>query len=227
MANHRIRCRVRKISVLDALTLAVLAGAGMLSVRAGSVLHTWWDEWKSRREMHAAIRHHWGDLVRAASRLYEADVEPEVIEFIDYQCPFCRIYSSSVDSASAAGLRVAIVQFPLPRYPTSRTAARVALCADTAGRFLSAHSTLLASTRWHEADEWPTDGEFAELFSLSAFQECISHESVEATLQMHVGLGVALGVTGTPTFIARRGMLNGLPSMTALLQFARGGRERE
>src|SRR5436309_877262 len=71
-----------------------------------------------------------------------------IIEFSDYQCPFCGRAESTVDEVMKHyGNKVRLVyrDFPLPMHPQARPASEAASCANAQGKFWEYHATLFAN----------------------------------------------------------------------------------
>lgn len=123
-------------SLLDALTVVVLLISLIVFLRPGAPIRVAVSRWVARRHTEQAAKRHWGSLAATAAPLYDSGGGPEIIEFSDYECPFCRAASGPVDSAVSDGLRIAVVQLPLPVHPQARVAALAAICASLIGRLL-------------------------------------------------------------------------------------------
>ena len=84
------------------------------------------------------------DAERARSRPNEVTV----VEFIDYQCPFCRALDrelSPVLQQYAGRVRVVRKQVPLHRHVHARDAAKAEVCAESAGRGQAMHAALMSA----------------------------------------------------------------------------------
>jgi len=69
-----------------------------------------------------------------------------LVEFADFQCPFCARFYSLVKGALAAypdKVRVIIKNFPLPFHPNARPAAKLALAANEQGKYQQMMQSLL------------------------------------------------------------------------------------
>src|SRR5438270_645548 len=66
-----------------------------------------------------------------------------IIEFSDYQCPFCKRAESVVDEVVKTygdKIRVVFRDYPLPMHPQARPAAEAASCANAQGKFWDYHA---------------------------------------------------------------------------------------
>lgn len=140
------------------------------------------------------------------------DAPITVIEFSDYQCPFCKRWVDTtlpgLEQQIADGtVRLVFVDFPLNIHPQAPAAAEAARCAGELGgseAYWAMHDTLFAAL-----DQWsgqtapnPIFAELAAGIGLdgAAMQECLG--SGRYTDEVRAGLleGQRLGITGTPTF---------------------------
>lgn len=130
------------------------------------------------------------------------DAAVTVVEFADYQCPYCKQATGVVDRlVERFGDRVRVVyrDFPVNRSGISREVAEGAVCADRQGSFWAYHD--LAFERQDSLDtDSPT--RLAEKLSLdmSEFESCLASDQPEAKVAKSQAEGVKLGVSGTPTF---------------------------
>jgi len=211
------------IAVLDVLTAIVLVVAVYFLVRPGSELWRSVAQWSARRATSVAIRSHWDEAAALALPLYETGGAPQVIEFLDYECPFCRGAAATVDSAIAAGVRVAVVHLPLSFHRLAKPAAITALCAAATGDFVKVHRILIHSISWQE--EATSTGEVAVGDSgiVSRISNCVATGGADDILTAHIALAETLDVTATPRFVSRSGSLYAPPTVAALRHLA--GRE--
>jgi protein-disulfide isomerase len=125
-----------------------------------------------------------------------------VVEFTDYQCPFCARADSTVAqlrSTYGADLRVAVASHPLPFHDRARPAALAALAAAAQAKFEPMHARLFAGTR--EPDDATIAAEARDAgLDLVRFDADRKSAAVGGELDRMVAFGRTLGVTGTPTF---------------------------
>lgn len=138
-----------------------------------------------------------------------ADAAVTLVEFSDFQCPFC-VRSQTVLSALKekykGKLRIAYVHFPLEKlHPQAKPAALAAWAAGQQGKFFEYHDRLFAL----EEKILPTSfEEIARDLKLDLVRFNRDRDSPEAKAQIEADLqiGEKLGVKSTPTFV-----LNGIP----------------
>ncbi len=149
------------------------------------------------------------------------DAPVTIVEFSDYQCPFCRRAEPVVEQVLTryeGKVRFVYRQFPLERiHPLARGASEAALCADDQGRFWDFHSRLFEDGANLEPAGLQTQAEQLGL-DLADFLQCVSERRHQRAVQEDVEAGIALGVTGTPAFF-----INGIALTGAqpLEEFAR------
>src|SRR5688500_12955733 len=128
---------------LDLLTAVFAVVAVYLLMQPTSQLRMAWAERSESRESARIVERKWADLGEAASPLYRGTAPIEIVEVSDYECPFCRANSAGVDSAVAAGARIAYLHLPMARHPRAEGAALAALCAEESDRFPEMHARLM------------------------------------------------------------------------------------
>jgi len=129
-----------------------------------------------------------------------------VVEFFDYRCGFCKAVAPEVlDLVAREGdVRLVLKEFPiLPDAGTgevgvSERAARLALAADDAGKYVPVHRALMAERALNDA----ALARIAQANGLDAAEVAAgSTPARDAHLAAVNQLAAALGVNGTPAFI--------------------------
>jgi protein-disulfide isomerase len=134
-----------------------------------------------------------------------------IVEFSDYQCPFCKRGEDSVQKVfDTYGDKVRIVfrDYPLPFHPQARPAAEAAACANAQGKFweynkkLFDNQSALAETNLKA---------YAKDLGLDTakFDECLAKKPHSAAIDKDIADGVAAGVNGTPAFFINGRSLSG------------------
>jgi protein-disulfide isomerase len=138
-----------------------------------------------------------------------ADAPVTVVEFTDYQCPFCRRFQAEswpalernyVDSGK---VRFIVRDMPLRIHSAARPAAEAAHCAGEQGRFWQMHQALLA--RDTKLDEASILAKAQALgLDVARFRACVTSNKYETAITRNAAQAAALGVQGTPSFIIGR-----------------------
>ncbi|MBV8911340.1 MAG: DsbA family protein [Gammaproteobacteria bacterium] len=132
-----------------------------------------------------------------------------VVEFTDYQCPFCRRFEGESWPAlernyiATGKVRFIVRDLPLKVHSAARPAAEAAHCAGEQGRFWPMHAALLA--RDLRLDDASVLGKAQALgLDVPRFRQCVLSNKYEAEIARNAAQANALGVRGTPTFIIGR-----------------------
>jgi len=140
-----------------------------------------------------------------------------VVEFSDFQCPFCARFARVVDSLSIKypdRIRVIFRNFPLTGlHPHARSAALAAECAAAEGRFAAYHDVLFLHQDSIGVRSWESIAHSVGISNIASFRGCMQSATAIAALREDSLAGVALGVNGTPTIIVNGWVFAGAPSM--------------
>jgi protein-disulfide isomerase len=148
--------------------------------------------------------------VAGAPTLGRADAPVTVVEFSDYQCPFCgRFFATTLpalkrDYVDAGKVRYVFRDYPLDQlHPQARKAAEAAHCAGDEGKYWEMHDALFQNQR---ALAPPQLVEHARALGLDSarFEECLTSGRNAARVERGLADGAAAGVQGTPGFVIGR-----------------------
>src|SRR5262244_65862 len=132
-----------------------------------------------------------------------ADAPVTVVEFSDFECPFCKQTHPTLKQLLdryPGKVRLAYRDFPLDSiHPQARRAAEAARCADEQGKFWNYHDILYANHPKVSEENLKNLAKEVGL-DVNAFDRCLSSGKFKATVQRDLIDGAKLGVTGTPTF---------------------------
>lgn len=174
------------------------------------------EQWGRDRRLRAVLLTIWPKLA-AAPRLAPGDTEIRLVEFSDYQCPYCRGMWSIVDSLAADGIAVSYLHLPLPQHVHAAGAARASICAEVQRRFREMHARLFATTEWQRDGNWVREAVEAGVPDTAAFRACLHSDGTTTRLESDMALAARLGVNGTPAFFTSTDWSMGLQSRRALL----------
>jgi len=126
-----------------------------------------------------------------------------IVEFSDYQCPFCRrfhddTYHALLD-AYPGQIRFVYRNLPLTSiHPEAMPAAVASLCANDQNAYWDYHEKLFSSETLDEATyiKYATDLGL----DVDAFTACLSSGSHDEFIQKDMDFSINLGVQSTPTF---------------------------
>ncbi len=136
-----------------------------------------------------------------------------LVEFSDYQCPFCSRAHNTIQQLQkdyGSRLRVVMKEFPLTTiHPMARGAALGALAAGAQGKYWEMHDKLFANQR--ALDPASIEG-YAREFGLDTarFKADVANPRYADIIERDTELGSGVGVTGTPAvFINGRRLAGG------------------
>lgn len=161
----------------------------------------------------------WQALATAGLWLGSPEAPVVVIEFADFQCPFCAVAAENLrEVRSRYGDAVAVVfrHFPLEHiHPHTHSAAVAAECADAQDRFGAFHDLLFA--RQDEIGETPwTQFAAATAMDTVAFAACLEATWSRDRVSEDARVAREAGLTGTPSVIVGGLLLPGTPSVATL-----------
>jgi protein-disulfide isomerase len=145
------------------------------------------------------------------------DAQVVLVEFADYQCPYCQKIHPDIARLQAEfgdRLAVAFKDFPLPMHPNAEKAAEAARCAGKQGKFWEMHDTLFIGKKL-EPDQLKEQASALHL-DMPLFNQCLDSGETAAAIQEDAAEGRRLGLTGTPSFFANGHFFSGALTYAAL-----------
>src|SRR5215469_8800924 len=150
------------------------------------------------------------DPARVKGENTEAPVT--IVEFSDFQCPFCKKSESTLNDllAKYRGLvKLAYMDFPLGEiHPEAQKAAEAARCAGEQGKFWEYHDALYADQTKLKGADLLAHARALNLDEKS-FRSCLDSGKFASKIQADLGQGQKLGVAGTPGFFINGVFLSG------------------
>lgn len=125
-----------------------------------------------------------------------------IVEFSDYQCPYCARAKSTVEEImNTYGNKVRFVyrDFPLPGHQFAQKAAEASECADEQGKFWEYHDLIFENQQSLSVDALKS---YAKELSLNEnqFNSCLDSGKYTQEVKSDLKDGANYGVEGTPTF---------------------------
>jgi protein-disulfide isomerase len=141
-----------------------------------------------------------------------ADGKLLLIEFSDFQCPFCARAQPTLDELMRKhGKDVMLVFKHLPIaqiHPEAVPAARAAWAAQQQGRFWEYHDLLFGAQEGLTADSYAAFARTLKL-DLARFERDRTSEAAGAAVERDMALANQLGIEGTPFFLVNREPVSG------------------
>jgi protein-disulfide isomerase len=134
------------------------------------------------------------------------DAPVTVVEFADYQCPFCRKFHSETFAAlkknyiDAGKVRFVSRDLPLDFHPSAPGAALAARCAGEQNKYWEMRDMMLSSNLDLTSARLLEYGRQINL-DVSAFKACLDGKKFDAAIQKDVADAGTLGIRGTPGFV--------------------------
>ena len=148
-----------------------------------------------------------------------------IVEFSDFECPFCKRGADTLKEVAKkykGKVKVYFRDFPLGFHKRAKLAANAARCAGEQGKYWEMHDMLFEKQRqpgeWThkepKASEEETDkkamdvilGYGKKLGLKGEFEKCVKEQKYYAQIDKDFQAGSEMGVTGTPAFF-----VNGIP----------------
>ncbi|WP_224362202.1 DsbA family protein [Hyalangium versicolor] len=134
-----------------------------------------------------------------------------IVEFSDYQCPFCSRAHTTVQKLRedyGNKVRVVMKQNPLPFHPRAKPAAMAALAAGEQGKYWEMHDLLFANNRALEDTDFEKHAQEIGL-DLPKFKQSQTNPKFQQIIDRDQALASQLGANGTPAFFINGRFLSG------------------
>ena len=164
-----------------------------------------------------------------------SDAKITIIEYADFECPACAIYSTEVMKKLMDeykdDLRIVYRHFPLPQHKKAVDASKASEAAGRQGKFWEMHDLL-----YEKQDDWSTSGnvkgkllEYTESLGINKDQYEKDFESDETlqSIKNDEAEGYALRINSTPTFYVngkKASVNNGYEDLKKAIEQALGTR---
>jgi len=135
------------------------------------------------------------------------DAPVTMVEFTDYQCPFCRRFEADSfaqlkkDYIDTGKVRFVSRDLPLDFHPNAPAAAMAARCAGDQHKFWEMRDAMMLDTA---TDLGPASilkyGQKANL-DMTAFSTCLSDKKYTEAIKKDTADAGTLGISGTPSFV--------------------------
>ena len=129
-----------------------------------------------------------------------------LIEFSDYECPFCiRHFTQTMGQIDEQFIRTGRIQyvfkdFPIAQlHPEAVRAHQAARCAAEQGKFWDLHPRLFSAPGTHTPEQLERHATEAGV-ALDAYRACMASNQTMAEVRASVDTAVQLGANGTPSF---------------------------
>jgi protein-disulfide isomerase len=156
-----------------------------------------------------------------AATMGNPNAKVTLVEFADFQCPFCKIYFSEIlPQIKQRYVDTGKVRFVFVNYaflgPESQSAAEAAKCAKDQDRFWEYHDHLYANQQGENIGAFSQDKlkKFASDLKLDVgkFNECFDSGKYSSVVIKELEAGQSYGVRGTPATFVDGTFISGIQS---------------
>lgn len=148
------------------------------------------------------------ELVKGKPVLGQENAIVTIVEFSDFQCPFCESWFQNVKPQlqpyiDRGEVKLLYAHFPLSFHENAEPSALAAECANEQGKFWEYHDKVFENQAdMSGANYAETLKNYASGLGMDAarFNSCFDSSKYLSEVQAEFNEGVSLGVNGTPTF---------------------------
>ncbi len=154
----------------------------------------------------------------------KADAPLVLVEYTDYQCPFCQQFHNNAYAQLKANyidtgkVRFVSRDFPLDFHENARRGANAARCAAEQGKYWELRHAMIINAAQLQQDKIASYAANVKM-DAAKFQSCIAADKFKAAIDKDIAEGMAAGVNGTPSFVLGRiadGKLTGVRMVGAM-----------
>lgn len=145
----------------------------------------------------------------SSQALGDAGAKVAIIEYTDYQCPFCARHAEKVLPSIRENLiepghvRYQVADYPLSFHAKAEQAAVAANCAGEQGQYWAMHDALFENQNKLGEELYQQTAKQLEL-NIDAFTECLNDPASAKAVNRSIAYGNSVGVSGTPKFFIGR-----------------------
>jgi protein-disulfide isomerase len=139
-----------------------------------------------------------------------ATAKVTLLEFADYECPYCQQIAPSIDRIEAefkGKVAFAYKDFPLPMHADAQKAAEAARCAGAQGKYWEYHDMLFSRKQLAVPQLKSYAGDLK--LDTGAFNACLDSGKMAQTVGTSGSEAGSLGLQGTPTFFVNGRYVSG------------------
>lgn len=169
----------------------------------------------------ASIQKDWRIYAQSGSILGDSAARVTIVEFSDFQCPYCQRLPGYLDSLRTLGRSVRVVyrHFPAPSHQHAVAAVRASECSSEQAHFRQMHEALTKYADSIGKVDWVWFARVAKMPNIQTFAACNNRSGPILALGRDTVAGLKLGVRGTPTILINDQRYNGLPPFDSLVAY--------
>ncbi len=143
----------------------------------------------------------------------DKDAKVTIVEFSDFQCPFCSKGAnvvSELEKKYGKKIKIAFKNFPLPFHTQAKIAAMAGLCANEQGmqNFWKLHDVMFKDQSKLDRDSLIASAKSIGL-KVADFTTCLDSKKFETKVDQDMAQGQSVSVKSTPTFFINGQLVQG------------------
>jgi len=147
-----------------------------------------------------------------------ADADVVLVEFFDFNCPFCRQSAADVDRLLAEDPKLKVVFRDMPVLgPDSERFAQASLSAANQGKYRKFYTSVFNGQGSLSQERLIRTVRQAGLNEREVARD-LNSKALRSEIEKNIGLSRALGLTGTPSYVVGERILSGAVGYDALKQ---------
>jgi protein-disulfide isomerase len=151
------------------------------------------------------------ELGDAAPSMGDKDAKVTLVEFSDYQCPFCKRVRPTIwrlMDEYKGKIRYVFLDFPLSFHKDSKKAHEAARCAGDQGKYFEFNRKVFDTQEKISVADLKNDAKELKL-DTKKFDECLDAGTYARAVDESIKKGADSGVSGTPAFFINGIMISG------------------
>jgi predicted DsbA family dithiol-disulfide isomerase len=140
-----------------------------------------------------------------------ADAAVTLVEFSDFECPYCGQFSETlkrIRTEYKGRIRFAYRHLPLPMHSNAKKAAEVVTCAAKQDRFWPMHDKLFESLKRVQVGDWTGMAREADV-NVDTLKACLESPDASKTWIEDQRVAESFGITGTPALFVNGRLFTG------------------
>ncbi len=142
-----------------------------------------------------------------------SDAKVTIVEYSDFQCPFCSkaaVIVTELEKKYGKKIKIAFKNYPLPMHSQARMASEAALCANEQNVkfFWKMHDGMFADQTKLDKDSLIATAKKAGVKEAD-FKTCLDSEKFKTKIEEDIAQGQKIGIKSTPTFFVNGKLISG------------------
>jgi protein-disulfide isomerase len=144
--------------------------------------------------------------VEGAYSLGSKDAPLTMVEFTDFQCPYCQRFHVSTfaelkkDYIDTGKLRFVSRDMPLDFHPNAMQAAEAGRCAGEQGQFWAMRDRMNSNPDRLDLNSLANWAQELKL-NVATFRSCVEQQRYKTAIESDLSLAQKIGASGTPSFV--------------------------